>query len=120
MVGCVLGALAGVIHCDRARMYWSFDKLQYCWAHLKRDFQGLIDSPCGVRRRLGHDLMRPTKQLFALWQKVRDGTLSRRTFRKRMKPIRAQLESYLLRGYFNARVHGFCSDLYEHRVTAYL
>jgi len=47
------GAFAGVIHCDRARMYWAFDKLQYCWAHLERDFQGSIDSPCGVRRRLG-------------------------------------------------------------------
>ena len=70
-------AYAGVIHCDRARMYWSFGRLQWCWAHLKRDFQGLIDSPCPTARRLGHDLMRPTKKLFALWQKVRDGTLSR-------------------------------------------
>ena len=36
----------GVIHCDRARMYWSFGRLQWCWAHLKRDFQALIDGPC--------------------------------------------------------------------------
>jgi transposase len=33
-------AYTGVIHCDRARMYWSFGRLQWCWAHLKRDFQG--------------------------------------------------------------------------------
>ena len=84
----LLGAFAGVIHCDRARMYWAFDKLQYCWAHLKRDFQGLIDSPCGVRRRLGHDLMRPTKEMFRLWQKVRDGTLSRAEFQQQMQAIR--------------------------------
>ena len=70
-------AYTGVIHCDRARMYWSFGRLQWCWAHLKRDFQGLIDSRCHTARRLGRDLMRPTKELFALWQKVRDGTLSR-------------------------------------------
>src|SRR6516225_1050525 len=37
-------AYTGVIHCDRARMYWAFGRLQWCWAHLKRDFQGLIDS----------------------------------------------------------------------------
>ena len=42
-------AFAGVIHCDRARMYWAFGRLQGCWAHLKRDFQALIDSPCGTR-----------------------------------------------------------------------
>ena len=108
-------AYTGVIHCDRARMYWSFGRLQWCWAHLKRDFQGLIDSRCHTARRLGHDLMRPTKELFTLWQKVRDGTLSRTTFVEQMKPIRAEVESLLLRGYFNARVSGFCKGLWEHR-----
>ena len=111
----LLGAFAGVIHCDRARMYWGFDKLQYCWAHLKRDFQGLIDSPCGVTRRLGHDLMRPTKEMFALWQKVRDGTLSNGDFRVQMRAIRERVESVLLRGYFDSQVRGFCTDLWEHR-----
>jgi transposase len=53
-------AYTGVIHCDRARMYWSFGRLQWCWAHLKRDMQGLIDSRCHTARRLGRDLMRPT------------------------------------------------------------
>jgi hypothetical protein len=105
----------GVIHCDRARMYWSFGRLQWCWAHLKRDMQGLIDSPCHTARRLGRDLMRPTKELFVLWQKVRDGTLSRAAFVEQMQPIRAEVESLLLRGYFNARVSGFCKGLWEHR-----
>jgi transposase len=108
-------AYMGVIHCDRARMYWSFGRLQWCWAHLKRDFQGLIDSRCHTARRLGRDLMRPTRALFVLWQKVRDGTLSRAAFVEQMKPIRAEVESLLLRGYFNARVHGFCKGLWEHR-----
>ncbi len=101
----VLGAtFDGVIHCDRARMYWALGgRLQWCWAHLKRDFQALCDGPCRVGKRLGHDLLRPTNQLFALWQKVRDGTLSRCAFQKQMRPLRAQVEAYLLRGYFDAR-----------------
>jgi transposase len=106
---------AGVINCDRARMYWAFGRLQWCWAHLKRDFQALVDSPCTVRKRLGHDLLRQTKELFALWQKVRDGTLSHRSFRRQMEPIRARVEDYLLRGYFDARVNGFCKELWQHR-----
>lgn len=108
-------AFDGRINCDRARMYWAFEKLQYCWAHLKRDFQGLIDSPCSIKRRLGHDLMRPTKEMFALWKKVRDGTLSRTDFQKQIQPIRRRIESVLLRGYFDGRVRGFCTDLYENR-----
>lgn len=105
---------AGVVHCDRARMYWAFDQLQWCWAHLKRDFQALIDGPCLTAKRLGHDLMKPTKELFALWQKVRDGTLSRRRFRRQMQPIRQRVDALLLRGYCNAPTYGFCKELVEH------
>ena len=66
----LLGAsYRGVIHCDRARMYWCFGRLQWCWAHLKRDFQALIDAPCATKKRLGHDLMKSTKELFALLEK---------------------------------------------------
>lgn len=32
-----------------------------------------------------------------------------------MRPIRQQTECVLLRGYFDGRVRGFCTDLYEHR-----
>src|SRR6202790_3819901 len=105
---------AGVIHCDRARMYWTYGRLQWCWAHLKRDFQGLIDDPCPTKKRLGHDLMKPTNELFALWKKVRDGTLSRRRFRQQMQPIRQRVDALLLRGYYNALTYGFCKELVEH------
>jgi transposase len=104
----------GVIHCDRAKMYWRFGRLQWCWAHLKRDFQALIDDPCHTRKRLGRDLMRPTRELFALWKRVRDGTICRRTFIQRMLPIRDDVETLLLRGYVNARTHGFCRELWDH------
>ena len=105
----------GVIHCDRARMYWRFALLQWCWAHLQRDFQALIDSSCPTNKRLGHDLMRPTKELFALWKKVRDGTLCFASFQEQMRPIRQRIDGLLLRGYFNELTHGFCKELVEHR-----
>jgi transposase len=105
---------AGIIGCDRARMYWSLGRRQWCWAHLKRDFQALIDSSCHTSKRLGHDLMRPTKELFALWQKVRDGTVSHQTFRRHMKPIRTRIDALLLRGYFNPCTRGFCKELVDH------
>jgi transposase len=106
---------AGVIHCDRARMYWQFGRLQWCWAHLKRDFQAWIDDPCPTKQRLGRDLMRPTLELFALWKRVRDGTLTRATFVRRMQPIRRAIDALLLRGYYNALTAGVCTELWERR-----
>ena len=108
-------AYSGVSHCDRAKMYWRFGRLQWCWAHLKRDFQALIDDPCPTRQRLGHDLMRPTQELFALWKRVRDGTISRAAFVRDMQPIRRRIDGLLLRGYYNALTAGFCKELWEHR-----
>lgn len=105
----------GTIHCDRAKMYWRFGRLQWCWAHLKRDVQALIDDPCRTRKRLGHGLMRQAKALFDLWKRVRDGTISRRTFRQRMRPIREKVQRLLLGGYFNALTRSFCKELWEHR-----
>jgi transposase len=31
----------GIVTCDRAKMYWRVKELQWCWAHLKRDFQAI-------------------------------------------------------------------------------
>ncbi len=105
----------GVIHCDRARMYWQFGRLQWCWAHLKRDFQAWIDHPCPTKQRLGRDLMKPTLELFALWKRVRDGTLTRTTFARRMQPIRQEIDALVLRGYSNALTAGVGTELWERR-----
>ena len=34
-----------LLNCDRAKMYFDCKRLQWCWAHLKRDIQKLRDSP---------------------------------------------------------------------------
>ncbi len=102
----------GVVHCDRAKMYWSLGRLQWCWAHLKRDFQALIDSGDGQKKRLGHDLMRPTRKLFQLWARYRDGTLTRAGFQRLMKPIRQEIDALLLRGAFAGI--GMCQELSNH------
>jgi len=107
----------GVVNCDRAKMYGKQGRLQYCWAHLQRDFQALIDHPDHQVKRLGHDLMRPTKELFRLWARCRDGTITRRGFERLMQPIRQEIDGLLLRGVFsgNAKLQGMCGPLYDHR-----
>lgn len=53
--------------------------------------------------------------MFRLWNKVRDGTITRGEFQEQMKPIRREVEGYLLRGYFDPRLRGFCKELYTYR-----
>ncbi len=110
-------AFDGVVHCDRAKMYWHQGRLQWCWAHLKRDFQALIDHPDPQVKRLGHDLMRCTRELFRHWWRCRDGTITRMGMQRLMRPIRQRVEDYLLRGIFsgNPRIKGMCDELYKHR-----
>ena len=110
-------AFDGVVNCDRAKMYWNVGRPQWCWAHLKRDFQALIDHPDHQVKRLGRDLMRPTKKLFRHWSRCRDGTITRRGMLCLMKPIREEIDGLLLRGVFsgNPKLVGMCRQLYDHR-----
>lgn len=107
----------GVVNCDRAKMYWSIGRPQWCWAHLKRDFQALIDHPDHQVKRLGRDLMPPTKELFRHWARCRDGTITRRGFERLMQPIRQKIDALLLRGVFsgNPKLTGMCDELHRHR-----
>lgn len=108
---------AGVMSCDRAKMYWQCGRLQWCWAHLKRDFQALMDHPDGQVKRLGRDLMGPTKELFRQWSRCRDGTLTLAELKTILTPVRENVNSLLLRGLCsgNPRLVGMCRELHEHR-----
>jgi transposase len=115
--GLLTDAFAGVVVCDRAKMYWGLGRLQWCWAHLARDFQALADSKDTVVRRLGHDLLRPTRGLFRQWSRCRDGTIGRAELSRSLTPVRRAVEGLLLRGLFNGhpRLVGMCGELDEHR-----
>ena len=107
----------GVVTCDRAKMYWRAKRLQWCWAHLKRDFQKLIDKGDSRAKRLGYDLRRATCKLFEHWGDYRKGKITRTAFIRRMAPVRREVERLLLRGLNsgNKSAQGMCRELYEHR-----
>lgn len=107
----------GVVTCDRAKMYWRAGRLQWCWAHLIRDFQALIDRGDSQAKRLGYDLRRAARRLFEHWTNYRDGTISRAALVRRMAPVRRDVERLLLRGVEsgNMSLIGMCEELYSHR-----
>ena len=79
----VLGrAFAGAICSDRYAGYnFLNDRRQLCWAHLKRDFQGLIDSG-GEGQVIGERLMALQQKVFEIWHRYRAGRLRHDTLRK--------------------------------------
>lgn len=82
----VLGrAFAGAVVTDRYAGYNAFnDRRQVCWAHLKRDFQGLIDAG-GDGAIIGNRLMRSLKEMFQLWHLYRAGRIRHATLRKKIE-----------------------------------
>ena len=110
-------AFCGVVTCDRAKMYWQLGWLQWCWAHLKRDFQAMIDTGNPRSKWLGERLRAATCELFEHWGDYRAGKISRAALMRRMGPVRRKVERLLLRGMQsnNSDVRGTCRELYEHR-----
>ena len=52
----------------------------------------------GKSRRMGAALLLEKDQMFAWWHRVRDGTLSRVSFRRYMKPLQDRFEALLEKG----------------------
>jgi transposase len=114
----LVGDYSGIIiNCDRAKMYFNGKRLQWCWAHLKRDIQKLIDSQDNQVKRLGHELMRQQRLLFEQWHLYKDDKISWKSFRKKVAPIREKFDSLLLRGCYsgNKKLIGMCTELHNHR-----
>jgi transposase len=70
---------------------------QVCWAHLRRDFQAMIDRN-GDGAEVGRQLLWQSNKLFESWHKVRDGTIRRSTFYQHLAWLRPMVRSSLEHG----------------------
>lgn len=107
----------GIINCDRAKMYWRADRLQWCWAHLSRDIQSLVEHHDNQVKRLGYDLKREIGIMFSIWHRYKSGEIPWSTFQTQMQPVRNTVNHLLLRGMCsgNKRLTGMCKELFTHR-----
>jgi transposase len=89
----------GIVGTDRWGAYNWLDprRRQLCWAHLKRDFVAFL-ARGGESARIGHALLAEERQLFALWYRVRDGTLAWAAFQVAMLPVMERVGSLLHEG----------------------
>lgn len=104
----------GILHSDRWHVYLQVppERRQLCWAHLKRDFQKIIDTG-GPSEFVGRRGLRIVKEVFAAWHRFQRGEITRRTLQRHMEPLMARLNKALVQGAFgdDARVAKFCENL---------
>ena len=81
---------AGVLTSDRAKMYLWCPRLQWCWAHLKRDFEAMSER-AGESEKIGKRLTELTYDMFHHWHRVRDGTVKWETFIKHRDRLYGQV-----------------------------
>src|SRR4051812_40756284 len=86
-----------VVISDRLKSYNWIKRRQYCWAHLRRDFQAMIDRG-GEAGGVGRRLLDHSDALFRWWHRVRDGTLARPSFRLYVSRLRDCFRDDLYRG----------------------
>jgi transposase len=103
-----------VITTDRYKGYlWlPLQQRQLCWAHLRRDFQAMIDRH-DEGSAIGDELLFCSDLLFACWHKVRDGTRSRRWLGQQVEWLRADVQLLLRQGSVCgcAKTAGTCREL---------
>jgi transposase len=101
-----------VVVSDRLKSYAWIKRRQFCWAHLRRDFQAMIDRG-GEAAEVGRRLLEHSDVLFRWWHRVRDGTLARSSFRLYVSWLRDCFRDDLRRGAACTcpRTAGTCREL---------
>ena len=87
---------------------------QICWAHLKRDFQKLVDRG-GPAARLGQKLQGIAEQVFEQWHLFRGGGIDRAGLQRRLDGPAQEFERLLKRGRrcADAKAATFCVNVLE-------
>lgn len=106
---------SAVATCDRLKSYWWIKHLQWCWAHLRRDFQAMIDRN-GPGKAIGVRLLRQSDRMFDWWHQLKAGKLSREQFQQAMQPVRQGVRRALQAGVRCgcSKTAGTCKELLEH------
>jgi transposase len=107
--------IQGLVVSDRWSAYHLIPvaRRQLCWAHLRRDFQGMIDRG-GAAAPVGEELLFLADLLFDLWYQVRDGTRTRRWLERQVEGwLRADVRLLLQRGAAGAcaKTAGACAEV---------
>jgi transposase len=114
----LLGAeVPGLIGSDRWSAYSGVPlaRRQICWAHLKRDFQAMVDAG-GGGQEVGQALLGMTERLFDSWHKVKAGGRTRHWLTRQLRDfLRPRVRALLEEGAACrcAKTAGMCGKILE-------
>ena len=111
----ILGeSIEGIVHSDRWHVYLQVpeERRQLCWAHLKRDFQKIVECG-GPSAFVGRRGLRIVKDLFAAWHAFAADTITRGRLQELIAPLERRFGKTLVEGGLgdDARVAKFCENL---------
>lgn len=88
---------------------------QVCWSHLVRDFRSFVERG-GASARIGEQLLTQAGLMFRCWHRIRDGTLTRATFQRRMKKVKRKVGRLLRNAAVcgNAKTEGMAKQILKH------
>jgi transposase len=115
----MLGPLfSGTLVVDRCAAYNRLERAvrQLCWAHIKRDFQALVDFG-GAAKPIGEWALREIKLLFDLWHAYQAKTLAQDDFLASLRLLKARFKRMLKRGAEQLEVkkgRGLCRNLLKY------
>jgi transposase len=105
---------AGIVTSDRwtAYLWLGTSRRQICWAHLKRDFQGLVDRG-GAAKEVGTPALDLVARLFTAWHAAQTDPAAREDFHRAMQPIQEDFRTLLETGQTSAsaKAAGLCRTL---------
>jgi transposase len=80
--------IQGIVCSDRWGVYGRVpvERRQVCWAHLKRDFQKIVDGD-GPSLFVGRRGLRLVKEVFAAWHAFEEGQVTRAQLQANMEPV---------------------------------
>jgi transposase len=88
---------------------------QVCWAHLVREFRSFVERG-GASAKIGEKLLVQSKLMFKSWHRIRDGTLTRATFQRRMKKVERSVARLLRKAVVcgDAKTEGMAKAILKH------
>ena len=106
----------GIVNCDRAKMYYRVKHLQWCWSHLIRDIQAMIDSGVPDRVFIGSKLSEQSKAMFENWHRYKNKELSWEEFQAKTLPITQKFQELLFQGggSHDRKLRNQCLHLHAH------
>jgi transposase len=111
----VLGTeIQGILCSDRWSVYNCVpaERRQLCWAHLKRDFQKIVDRG-GPGAWVGREGRKLVKKVFAAWHAFRDGQCTRAQLETQLAPVERRMNRVLIEGWLgdDPTAATFCANL---------